>query len=212
MKYLMMIFITVYCLTTFPLSASSYEHRFSAPLEKGVLLVAAPELRDPHFYQTVILIITYGQDGAIGLVINKPTDINMRKALPDITITKKGLPPLYIGGPVDRSKLFILFTSGTPVSGGQNITDSIYFSYDKETAKKLLEDSNSTNKVRAYAGYAGWEPGQLESEIRRGAWITVKADINKVFSDSPLSLWPSLFRSPGDLLIQKYRDIPQPKG
>ena len=212
MKYLMKILIIVFCITTFPLTASSYEHRSSAPLEKGVLLVAAPELRDPHFYQTVILIITYGKDGAFGLLINKPTEINMRKALPDITITKKGLPPLYIGGPVDRSKLFILFTSDTRVPGSQNITGSIYFSYDKETAKKLLQDSNSANKVRAYAGYTGWAPGQLESEIRRGAWITVKADINKVFSDSPLSVWPSLFRTPEDLLIQKYRDIPQPKG
>ncbi|MBI5192815.1 MAG: YqgE/AlgH family protein [Nitrospirae bacterium] len=201
MKRTLTIFILTILLAVIPLTAFSYKQRESVPLAKGVFLVSTPKLKDPHFYQTVILIVSYGPEGAFGIVINKPTDINVRKVLPDIRINRKGILSLYMGGPVEQNNIYLLFTSDTPRDGAQPVIENIHFTFRKDIVTNLLQDKDLKNKVRIYSGYTGWAPGQLEHEINHGAWITVKGDIKKVFSDNPLSIWPSYFSGSEELLI-----------
>lgn len=200
-KRTLTILILTILLVTAPLTAFSYKHLESVPLANGVFLVSTPELKDSPFNQTVILIISYGADGAVGLVINKPTNFSVRKVLPEIRINRKGISSLYMGGPVEWDNLYMLFTPETPPEGAQHVVGNIFFTSRKDVITNLLQNRNTKNNVRIYSGYAGWAPGQLEHEVNRGAWITVKADTKKVFSDNPLSIWPFYFSGPEELLI-----------
>ena len=201
LKRTLTILILTILLVTAPLTAFSYKHLESVPIANGVFLVSTPELKDSPFNQTVILIISYGADGAVGLVINKPTNFSVRKVLPEIRINRKGISSMYMGGPVDWDNIYMLLTSETLPYGTQHVIENIYFTFRKDIITSLLEEKDTKNKVRVYSGYTGWAPGQLEQEINRGAWITVKADTKKVFSNNPLSIWPFYFSGPEELLI-----------
>lgn len=201
MRYAVALFTLILFVINSPLSAGPGEVRRPVPLRQGVFLVARPELMDPNFVHAVILLVSYGKDGALGLVINRPAGINLEKALPDMEDIKGISIPLYIGGPVDRNNLCALFTSGESLSETLKVFDNIYFTCRKDVIIPLLKKPERDNKVRIYAGFAGWAPGQLESEIDRRVWITVEADPESVFSDEPLSIWPSIFRIREEILI-----------
>jgi len=179
----------------------SFNLKKDVPLQQGVFLVAAPELTDPDFVHTVILLVAYGEEGALGLIINRPSGIPLRQVLPDIKENDKVSPTLYSGGPVSRNNLFALFTSDKPLEGAVNALGNIYFSGNRDVIIPLFQNGDQKNKIRIYAGYAGWAPGQLEHEIMRGAWITVKASPEMIFSDDPHGIWPSMFKQPEEIII-----------
>lgn len=186
-----------------PLSAVAYDNKMAVPLRPGIFLVATPALEDSNFIHTVILLISYGKDGTVGLVINRPAGLSLQQVLPDLKGIEKRSLPLYLGGPVSRNSLYVLFTSDHPPPGAQKVFDRIYFSDRKDVITPLLQEQDLSNKVRVYAGLAGWFHGQLEQEVRRGAWVTMEADQKMVFTDNPLSIWPSIFKIREDLLVQR---------
>ena len=186
-----------------PLSAVAYDNKMAVPLRPGVFLVATPALEDSNFIHTVILLVSYGKDGTVGLVINRPSGISLQRVLPDLKGIEKRSLPLYLGGPVSRNSLYVLFTSDHPPPGAQKVFDRIYFADRKDVITPLLQEQDLSNKVRVYAGLAGWFHGQLEQEVRRGAWVTMEADPKMVFTDNPLSVWPSIFKIREDLLVQR---------
>lgn len=186
-----------------PLSAGAYDNKMAVPLRPGIFLVATPALEDPNFIHTVILVVSYGKDGTVGLVINRPSGLSLQRVLPDLKGIEKRPLPLYLGGPVSRNSLYVLFTSDHPPPGAQKVFDRIYFSNRKDVLTPLLQEQDLSNKVRVYAGLAGWFHGQLEQEVRRGAWVTMEADPKMVFTDNPLSIWPSIFKIREDLLVQR---------
>lgn len=171
------------------------------PLKQGVFLVATPELMDPNFYHTVILLVSYGKDGALGLIINRPTEITIQQAIPDIKEFKNAASIIYFGGPVNRNNLFALFTSDKKPDNAQNAIGNIYFSGSKDIILSLLKNGDEKERKRIYAGYAGWIPEQLEFEIRRGSWKIIEASEEMIFSDFPENIWPSIFKKREEILI-----------
>src|SRR3990172_7456991 len=110
-----------------PMTAVAYDNKMAVPLRPGVFLVATPALEDSNFIHTVILLVSYGKDGTVGLVINRPSGISLQRVLPDLKGIEKRSLPLYLGGPVSRNSLYVLFTSDHPPPGAQKVFDRIYF-------------------------------------------------------------------------------------
>lgn len=186
-----------------PLAVRAYDDKMAVPLRPGIFLVATPLLEDSNFIHTVILLVSYGKDGTVGLVINRPSGVPLQQVLPDLKGIEKRSLPLYLGGPVTPDSLYILFTSDHPARGAKKVFDRIYFADQKEVIIPLLQDQESKNKVRIYAGLAGWFHGQLEQEMKRGAWVTMEAAPKMIFTDNPLSIWPSIFNIREDLLVRR---------
>jgi putative transcriptional regulator len=166
---------------------------------KGRLLVATPILGDPNFDRTVILMIEHTDDGALGLVLNRPSGLEVGEPLPEWRPYTGDPDVVFIGGPVSRSSVIALArvagdapaTSWEQVLGPVGVVD---LSHDPDAMAGTLA------AVRVFAGYAGWGPGQLEMEIAEGAWFVVTADPGDVFTDSPEQLWRRvLARQPGEL-------------
>lgn len=167
--------------------------RLDAPLKQGVFLFAAPKLSDPHFLHSVVLLVTYGKEGALGVIINRPTDIPLDEALPKMEGIEGLSQPLFLGGPVNRNFLLALFRSDKQPEGAQKVFSDVYFTGDREALGDALLNRGPKRAVRVYAGYAGWGPGQLDREVGRGDWIIMDADQETVFSEDPPEIWPALF-------------------
>ncbi|MBI5755814.1 MAG: YqgE/AlgH family protein [Nitrospirae bacterium] len=195
------IFLVVLFIFISPLIVGFQYNRSDVTLKQGIFLAAKPELMDPNFIHTVILLVSYGKDGALGLIINRPAGMYLEKVLPDAEEIEDMSHPLFLGGPVNQNSLCILFTSDDTVKETQKIFDDIYFTCIKDAIIPILKKHEKNKKVRVYAGISAWAPGQLEQEIKRGAWITREANQDSIFSEEPLSIWPSIYKIPEELLI-----------
>lgn len=153
----------------------------------GLFLVATDQLQGTSFQETVILLTHYSQRGANGLTINRPTDIPLNRAFPHIEQLNESDDPLFLGGPVKENAIFVLIHTEEPSEGMHLITDNLYFSTGRNAFAYPLKGT-----ARAYAGYAGWAPGQLQHEIRRGDWLVVKTDPEIVFDKNLPGLWMRL--------------------
>lgn len=196
MKYLMTLFLILIYITVSPLSFISADNRMGVPLRQGVLLIATPKLEDPNFIHTVILLVSYGREGSLGLIINRPSGIDLKKIFPYLEGIEERVFPIYLGGPVERMNMSILFVSDTPPKGVLRVSDNLYFTHDKDIMIPVLQHRNSNDKVRVYAGFAGWGHGQLEHEIMQGIWTTMESDQETVFTKNPFKIWPSIFKVP----------------
>lgn len=195
------LFVIVFYFAAVPAKTISADNNETVPLEQGVLLVAKPHLSDPNFTHSVILLVSYGKEGAMGVVLNKPAYIQLRDFVPELKGLKGAAIPIFKGGPVSGGDISILFTSDTPKEGALQVFDNVSFTGRKEVILSLLQDKPLNTKVRVYAGHAGWAPDQLEHEIMRGDWITIKADVNKIFAEEPARTWPSIFPIREEMMI-----------
>ena len=195
------LFVLAFYFAAIPAKAISSDNHETVPLEQGVLLVAKPHLSDPNFIHSVILLVSYGKEGTMGVVLNKPAYIQLLHLIPELKGMKGAAIPLFKGGPVSAGDINILFTSDTPMDGALQVFDNVSFTGRKEVILSLLQDKPLSTKVRIYAGHAGWAPGQLEHEIMRGDWITIKADVKKIFAEEPARIWPSIFKIREDMMI-----------
>lgn len=193
MKNSITILLTALYILTNTLVSGAVEQRKAVPLKQGVLLIATPKLEDPHFIHTVILVVSYGGEGAFGLIINRPSGIDLKKIFPYLDGIADSAFPVYLGGPVQQDSMSILFTTDTPPEGAKKISENLYFAYDKNILVPALQHSNQNNKIRIYAGSAGWAHGQLEHEIMSGAWLTIEANQDIIFTENPFKIWPSVF-------------------
>lgn len=154
---------------------------------RGRLLVASPTLLDPNFTRTVVLMLEHSGDGALGLVLNRPTDITAREALP--APLSEALPEdelVHQGGPVQPEAVILLADFADPDAAATLTVGSVGVVDPNEDTADL---PHRVRSVRAFGGYAGWGAGQLEREITEGAWIDVEADTADVFTDEPDALW-----------------------
>ena len=173
----------------------------TSPQTKGRLLLATPPLTDPNFDRTVVYVLEHHEDGAIGLVLNRPTDEALAEPL-DRWIDLQSAPSsVFIGGPVDTNAMIAMATTKqileessellTPISG-------VIASTDLSADPALV--AAHVDAVRVFRGYAGWGAGQLELEIDEGAWLVLDAEPGDVFSDHPEELWHDVLRrQPGRL-------------
>ncbi len=153
----------------------------------GRLLVASPDMLDPNFFRTVVLILQHDEEGAIGLVLNRPSADSIFLHLPDWAPVACQPDVVFVGGPVEPAVGIALALDGdgapTPLSG--------------VTMADLSEPPGTTDSVRLFAGYAGWGAGQLESELEEMAWIVVNAHPVDAFSAEPDELWHEVLRRQG---------------
>lgn len=171
------------------------QNRFLNPvLKKGVLLVAGKNLYDPNFEKTIILITEYTEDGTTGLILNRPTEITVAEALPKLSDYMPYLDYLYLGGPIATTSISLLLKSATSIPGTDQVITNIYHISTLDLFNVLLINKIDERYIRIYAGFAGWAPGQLESELIRGDWYIWHADINLIFNSEPDILWDEMIR------------------
>jgi putative transcriptional regulator len=165
-------------------------------LEAGRFLVASRSMGDPRFAHTVILVVAYGDDGALGLVVNRPTGITLGGALPGLDGSERGDDPLWFGGPVEPARAAVLVVAEQAPQPSRTVLAGLHYS----TAAPVLEALTARGRVghfRVYAGYAGWAPGQLEGELARGDWELAPASVEEVFSDEGQDIWKRLIGAQG---------------
>lgn len=178
--------------TLFLLSAVSAQaqQEFSPmSVEKGMLLVASPSLSDPNFHQTVLLIIEHGRGGTVGLILNRPTNVLLSEALPDFTVLKRTSHRLFAGGPVGQTQLVLLFRLTQLLPDTRQIIAGVYVGTPR-VLERIMTQPKPTETFRAFAGFAGWAPGQLEHEMLEGAWGILPSDAFSIFDKDPVTLWP----------------------
>ncbi|MBK9305987.1 MAG: YqgE/AlgH family protein [Nitrospira sp.] len=158
-------------------------------LEAGVLLVASPSLDDPNFHHSVLLIIEHGRGGTVGLILNRPTDVLLSDVLQDLPILKRTPHRLFAGGPVGRTQMVLLFRLDGPYPDTRLIVGEMYVG-TSSVLERIITQPKTTETFRAFAGFAGWAPGQLEQEMREGAWGVLPKQSFDIFDQDPATLWP----------------------
>lgn len=155
----------------------------------GKLLVATDLVRGEAFAETVILLLHYDENGAMGIIVNRPTDILPADVVADVGAFSTYRGPLYWGGPVGMTSLRALLRTDTPPKGAEAIVDSVHHVRIDDGLKDFPADQTT---LRFFIGYAGWAAGQLDHEIDRGSWHIVPASDEHVFAEEPRALWKRL--------------------
>ncbi len=177
------------------------------PLGKGIFLTASPSLRDPNFRQTVILLCEHGPEGALGIVVNRPTEINITEVLPQVPILEGQHHRVFSGGPVQQNNLLILYRTPDGPEDSHHVCNGIYLGGNMKALEDLVQNPSSLGNFRAFMGYSGWAPGQLENEMQTGSWLTVPADSTAMFERDHSRLWGNILRSLGkDMAL--YAEMP----
>ncbi len=161
---------------------------------RGQLLIAGPTLGDPNFWRTVVLIVEHSDEGALGLVLNRPSETTVREAVPQLTELVDPDDDVLMGGPVQQSGVIVLAEFEDP-------TDAALIAFEDigivGTTSEAIERSTGVRAARAFAGHAGWGPGQLEDELERGDWILEPARRADAFTAAPAELWPAVLTRKG---------------
>jgi len=175
---------------------------------KGQLLLDSGQLRGSFFQRTVVLICQHDGEGAFGLVLNRATGSNVGEMIvADLPDQLKSCP-LFLGGPVQPSALSFLHTDSFIPDA--NVLPNLALGHTLDTLLDIGESFSSTQKIRLFAGYAGWSPGQLEEEMKRKAWLTHPASLDLIFDTDPAQLWQLILRQKGGkykLLSQMPEDL-----
>ena len=163
-------------------------------ITNGSLLVASPELADPNFSHSVVLVLRHDDNGAIGVVINRVTSLAPSKIFPDLAPTLGTYAgKLYRGGPLAPSRLLFLVRGlAAATVNGPEIVDKVFLAADPDSLPEILKLAAGPDEFRMFAGHAEWTAGQLESEVKHGAWRVAPATADVVFSDKPTKLWETL--------------------
>ncbi len=163
---------------------------------RGKLLVASPTLHDPNFARTVVLVGEHNEDGALGVVLNRPSDTPVAEAVPDLAPLVDEGAPVHVGGPVQPSAVLVLAEFAAPAASQTMVCGEIGFlALDDEEEDKAT--TTATRRARVFAGYAGWGPGQLESELEREDWIIEEAAPEDVFAEDAPVLWSAVLDRKG---------------
>lgn len=159
--------------------------------------MASRDLRDPNFRESVVLLTRYSASGAMGLIVNRPTKLSVKRFLPAVA-TSQGV---YFGGPVELSGLCVLQTAESKEA--LRILPGVFLITDPDAIPQAIGAADP-KRVRAFAGYAGWGPGQLDGEMTVGSWHIFPGDAKVVFDADPESIWEKLIRRT-ELLIASVR-------
>ena len=157
-------------------------------LKAGRLLVASRNLPDPNFATTVILLAEYGKDGAMGLIVNRRTDVTLARIFPDLQSPESGATAFF-GGPVSVSSVLALLRSTSARADSRHVVGDVYLVNTGEVLKKTMAAGEGPRRFRVYVGYSGWGPGQLEHETNDGSWFVLDGDADVVFDPDPESIW-----------------------
>jgi putative transcriptional regulator len=175
---------------------------------KGQLLLDSGQLRGSFFQRTVVLICQHDAEGAFGLVLNRASGSNVGEMIvADLPDSLKSTP-LYLGGPVQPSALSFLHSDSFIPDA--NVIPNLSLGHSLDSLVEMGESFSATRKMKIFAGYAGWSPGQLEDEMKRKAWLSHPASLPLVFETEPQQLWQNILRQMGwkyKLLSQMPEDL-----
>ncbi len=164
---------------------------------RGHLLIAGPSLLDPNFNRAVVLVGEHNGDGALGVVLNRPSETTIGEAVPDLGDVAAETDAVHVGGPVQPSAVLVLAEYAEPAAAGRLVTGAVGFlAVDDEDDRSGL----TLGRARVFAGYAGWGPGQLEEEIERDDWILCDASVDDVFDEEAPTLWSRVLERQGGRL------------
>jgi putative transcriptional regulator len=161
---------------------------------RGQLLIAGPGLLDPNFWRTVVLVVEHSDEGALGLVLNRPSETNVGDAVTELDELLDPDDLLLIGGPVQPSAVIVLAQFEDPGDAALMAFDDIGV---LGAGASLDELSIGVRQARAFVGHAGWGPGQLDSELEREDWILEPATEEDAFSSEPRELWQTVLTRKG---------------
>jgi putative transcriptional regulator len=161
-------------------------------LAPGKILIADRNLRDPHFVGTVIVLVHYDDEGAVGLILNRQSETPLTRVLDGMKEAAGRKDLVFEGGPVETKTVLALARSRDKLAGAQRLFADVYAILSEGPLKKTLASGVGSNGLRFYQGYAGWGPGQLDDEVDGGALHILKGDANTVFDSDPDSLWDRL--------------------
>ena len=161
----------------------------------GWLLVSSPSLFDPNFRRTVVLMTHHDEEGAVGLVLSRPSELEIVEAVPELAELPCVDEVVYVGGPVQPEAVVVLveFDELDEIDGeAEPIVGNVAYLPPDRVAEGL-----ALRRARVFAGYCGWGPGQLESELEEDAWILVAADPDDAFATDPDALWRTVLQRKG---------------
>ena len=172
---------------------------------RGQLLIAGPALLDPNFQRTVVLVVEHSEDGALGLVLNRPSQTTVGEAVDELSQLVDLGEPLYVGGPVQQSALIVL--AEFEDAGRAAV---VAFEDVGVLGGEDHEHPPETRRGRAFAGHAGWGPGQLDAELESGDWILEPAQREDAFCTIPAQLWQTVLERKGGsyALVARMPDDP----
>jgi putative transcriptional regulator len=172
--------------TAAPLSAQT--------IGNGTLLVASPALSDVNFAHAVVLVLQHDENGTVGVVLNRPTNLVPATVFPELA---EGIGSydghLFRGGPVAPTRLVYLVRGlAAATVNGPEVLDKVFLSVDDSSLPDMVRLADGTDELRLYAGHAAWVPGQLQAEVNAGGWQVLLATPELVFDDDPGALWQKL--------------------
>jgi putative transcriptional regulator len=159
---------------------------------QGKLIVSSPSLIDPNFRKTVVLIAHHDEEGALGLVLSRPSDVAAAEAVPVLDGLPGAEDPVFVGGPVQPEAFMVLAEFENVDEAAAPIIDGLGFMpADAEPGALAIK------RLRLFAGYSGWGSGQLEDELAEDSWIVVDAAADDAFADDPDVLWRTVIQRKG---------------
>ena len=163
--------------------------------EKGKILISEPFLQDFNFKRSIVLLCEHNEEGTVGFILNKPTQLKLSQLIEDFPDFNA---PVYFGGPVQINTLQFIHRAGDIIEGTTEISEGLYWGGSFEVLKILIETNQvSPSDFRFFIGYSGWNPGQLEEEMKISSWIVTSVSLENLFSDEPDKLWGDILKKMG---------------
>jgi putative transcriptional regulator len=161
---------------------------------RGQLLIASPVIVDPNFRRTVVLIAEHGDEGAMGVVLNRPSETLVQDAASPLEVLVEPGSLIFTGGPVEPAAVVVLAEFDDPDEAATIVVDDVGF---MRSDADPIDAGDRMRRARVFAGYAGWGGGQLEAELEGEAWIVEPATPDVVFADDVDGLWSTVLRGKG---------------
>ena len=182
-----------------PLPLPAREVRLPPGAAAGRLLVSRAGLEDPSFGKSVVLLVDAGNEGSWGLILNRPTDLELGRAFPDVEAFRGQAGVLHFGGPVETRRVLALVRTRTDPGESRSVLEGVRLCWSLDVVGGL---ARSGIDCRVFAGYAGWAGGQLDAELARGDWRVIEADEALVFDHDGAGLWELLDRRSSSLVVE----------
>ena len=171
---------------------------------RGKFLVASPHLQDPNFQQTVVFMIEHNDEGALGVILNRPADLAFSELWNAVsTAPLLGDARVLLGGPVSG---YLICLHSAPEETASEVIPGVRFTSDPLAIQRVLLEAQG--ECRIFWGYAGWGAGQLESEMEVGGWLVVDAQLDAIFADDVGDVWRMAVSAAGESLLRDCLHLP----
>jgi putative transcriptional regulator len=166
----------------------------------GTLLLSVPQMQDPNFMHSVVLICEHSSDGAYGLMVNRPANISVAELVPDHSQLETTSFPVHLGGPVGSDTLQFLHRVPHAIPGGHELAGGLYVGGEVEALSDYIAaGTGALENVRLFVGYSGWMGGQLDMELQTGSWVPLPPSLDIIFRPgAPETTWRHAMRSLGE--------------